>query len=105
MPDFIFPSRPFVITIIVETRQNTPKYDKENKIDKSLPILCSLLKDDKPTTVRVCLSSIKELVQIKPNLKKEILPYLDNIDLSKYKESMSHLIEKDIVELKSLLIE
>lgn len=79
------------------------KYDTENKIEKALPTLLSLLKDDKPTTVRVCLSSIKNLVEIKPNLKKEILPYLDTIDLGKYKESMSHLIAKDIAELKDLL--
>ena len=79
------------------------KYDKDNKIDESLPILLSILKDDKPTTVRVCLSSIKDLVIVKPYLKKDILPYLDTIDLSKYKESMAHLIKKDIEETLKIL--
>lgn len=75
------------------------KWDKENKISDLLPLMSTLLNDPKPTVVRQSLKALKEVIAYKPELHKEIKKYLSKIDISKYKDSMSPLIQKDIEEL------
>lgn len=78
------------------------KWDKDNKIEKFLPSLVLLLHDSKPTVVRQCLNAIKGLAIYKPNLFNTIKKEVKNIDLSKYNESMSPLIAKDIEDVLNL---
>ena len=71
----------------------------EAVFDKMLP----LLNDPKPTVVRQCLSALREVVLFRPELSGEIKNALAEMNLSKYKDSMSPLIEKDVAALRNLL--
>lgn len=64
-----------------------------------------MLNDPKPAVVRQCLNALHEVVLFRPELSGEIENALTEIDLSKYKNSMSPLIEKDIEALRNLLKE
>lgn len=75
------------------------RWDTERKLDELLPKMLLLLHDEKPTVVRQCLSALKELAQYRPELNGAIEAELNTMDLSKYKDSMAPLIEKDIAEL------
>lgn len=72
------------------------KWDKGNKINDIIDILLQVLNDEKPTVVRMCLESINNLLLYKTELSDKVEIKLKNMDLSKYKESMSPLIKKDI---------
>lgn len=76
------------------------KWDVENKIDKNFDSFLNLLYDPKPTTVRITISSLETLILYKPALKSKILPALDKIDLTKYKDTMAPLIKKDVERIK-----
>ena len=56
----------------------------------------NMLYDEKPTIVRLCLSALNNLLLYKIDLSDKVESKLKNIDLSKYKDSMSPLIKKDI---------
>lgn len=75
------------------------KWDKDNKIDKSINEILSILDDEKPSAVRQALSAIEKLVENKKRLRKVIKEKVSEIDCNKYKESMSELIQKDIDHL------
>ena len=79
------------------------RWDSEGKIKKNLSIILALLHDPKPTVVRQCLNSVKEIVVFRPELNGEIKRSLSEIDLSKYKDSMIPLIRKDIREVLELI--
>lgn len=72
------------------------KWDKYNKINDIIDILLQVLDDEKPTIVRQCLSALNNLLLYKIDLSDKVENKLRNIDLSKYKDSMSPLIKKDI---------
>ena len=80
------------------------KWDVDEKIEKNLDRLLSMLDDQKPTAVRQCLAALHIVVLYKPNLAERIGGKLDTIDLSKYKDSISPLIQKDIEELRRLIL-
>ena len=80
------------------------KWDVDEKIEKNLDRLLSMLNDQKPTAVRQCLAALHIVVLYKPNLAERIGGNLDTIDLSKYKDSMSPLIQKYIEELRRLIL-
>lgn len=67
--------------------------------------MCLLLNEPKPTVVRQCLSALREVVLFRPELPDKIENALTEIDVSKYKDSMSSLILKDVDELRNLLLE
>ena len=67
--------------------------------------MCLLLNEPKPTVVRQCLSALREVVLFRPELSDKIENALTEIDVSKYKDSMSSLILKDVDELRNLLLE
>lgn len=79
------------------------KWDVDEKIEKNLDRLLSMLDDQKPTAVRQCLAALHIVMLYKPNLAERIGKKLDTIDLSKYKDSMRPLIQKDIEELRRKL--
>lgn len=80
------------------------RHDSEGKLVRAFPDMLKLLTDDKPTVVRQCLSALHEVVLYRPELCGEIKEALKCIDLSKYKDSMAPLIEKDIRSLEDVLI-
>ena len=65
--------------------------------------MCLLLNDPKPTVVRQCLSALHEVVLFRPELSDKIKKALAEIDVSKYKDSISPLILKDMETLCKLL--
>ncbi|MGN1165496.1 MAG: hypothetical protein ACI4S2_03590 [Lachnospiraceae bacterium] len=79
------------------------QWDVENKIDKNLAIMLLMLDDEKPTAVRQCLTALHTVIFYKPELCKKIVAKLDMMDLSKYKDSMSPLIKKDMEELRKMV--
>lgn len=72
------------------------KWDKDNKINNIIDILLQVLDDEKPTIVRQCLSLLNNLLLYKIDLSEKVENKLKNMDLSKYKDSMKPLIQKDI---------
>ena len=79
------------------------QWDHENKIERNIDVLLSMLDDEKPTAVRQCLAALHNIVLYKPDLSETIEAKLDHLDLSKYKDSMSPLIQKDIDELRNMI--
>lgn len=75
------------------------QWDKDNKINKIIDKLLLELNDEKPTAVRQCLKALHLVLLYKPELSDSIEEKLRSIDVNKYKDSMSPLIEKDVNEL------
>ena len=73
--------------------------ESEGKIKSVFSKMTPLLNDPKPTVVRQCLKSLHEVLLYRPELTEEITAAVKQIDLSKYKDSMSPLIKKDSEEL------
>jgi hypothetical protein len=65
--------------------------------------MLAMLHDDKPIVVRQCLAALHEVVLYRPELSDAIKAEIEAIDLSKYKDSMSPLIKKDMGELLHLI--
>ncbi|MDO4466617.1 MAG: GNAT family N-acetyltransferase [Bacillota bacterium] len=74
------------------------KWDTEGFINKHLEEMLSILNDEKPTVVRQSIKSLYEVVLYKPELFARIKVVLKQINVEKYKDSMSPLIKKDIQE-------
>lgn len=72
------------------------RWDAEDKFEALLPKFLSHITDEKPITARQCIKALTEVGQAKPVLIPQILSALHGADLSKYKDSMRPLIEKDI---------
>ena len=72
------------------------RWDDENRFEAILPSYLSHITDEKPITARQCVKALAQIGQAKPNLIPEILSALQTADLSRYKDSMRPLIEKDI---------
>lgn len=87
------------LTILASNAQ----WDTENRFDQLLPEYLSHITDEKPITARVCIQTLPELAQAKPQYIPAILRALEEAELSKYKDSMRPLIEKDIQEMKRIL--
>ena len=73
------------------------RWDTENRFDEILPEFLSHITDEKPITARVCIQALPELAEAKPQYVPAISAALDGADLSKYKDTMRPLLEKDIV--------
>lgn len=87
------------LTILASNAQ----WDTENRFDQLLPEYLSHITDEKPITARVCIQTLPELAQAKPQYIPAILRTLKEAELSKYKDSMRPLIEKDIQEVRRKL--
>ena len=75
------------------------KWDDSGKLAAAMPAMLALLHDEKPTAVRRCLAALHEVVLYRPELCEAIESEVKTIDLSKYRDSMSPLIKKDMDEL------
>lgn len=72
------------------------RWDDENRFEGILSSYLSHITDEKPITARQCVKALAEVGQAKPHLIPEILLALKTADLSRYKDSMRPLIERDI---------
>lgn len=79
------------------------RWDTQGKLQSALPAMLILLHDDKPTVVRQCLAALHEVALYHSELCETIMKELQSIELSKYKDSMVPLIQKDINELLKVM--
>lgn len=79
------------------------QWDDENRFDSILPAFLAHITDEKPITARQCIQALAQVGLAKPQYTERILSSLHDADLSKYKDSMRPLIEKDIAETEKRL--
>ena len=72
------------------------QWDEENRFDKVISDFLMHITDEKPITARQCVKALAQVGLAKPQYIPRILSCLQSADLSKYKDSMRPLIEKDI---------
>ena len=82
---------------------NQARWAKDGQIADVFDRMRVLLYDSKPTVVRQCLLALHEVALYRSEMAEMITDAVDKIDVSKYKDSMSPLIEKDIRELMKVL--
>lgn len=81
---------------------NQARWADAGQIEAVFDEMSTLLYDAKPTVVRQCLGALHEVVLYRPELTDRILQNVGKIEIGKYKDSMSPLIERDIKELTKL---
>ena len=81
------------------------QWDDENRFDNIISDFLKHVTDEKPITDRQCIKALAQIGSAKPQYISMILSCLQYADLSKYKDSMRPLIEKDILETENKLKE
>ena len=81
------------------------RWDDENRFDAILEDYLAHITDEKPITARQCIKTLVQVGMAKPQYIPRILSCFHDADLSKYKDSMRPLIEKDMEETERLLTE
>ena len=79
------------------------QWDDENRFDAILPEFLAHVTDEKPITARQCIKALAQVGQAKPQYVPQILDCFHDADLSKYKDSMRPLIERDMAETEKAL--
>ena len=79
------------------------KWDNENRINEILDELLAHIEDEKPTAVRQKIKSLEDIVPYKKELNDKIKKVALSIDCSRFKDTMSPLITKDIQNLVGLI--
>ena len=79
------------------------QWDEENRFDAILPEFLAHVTDEKPITARQCIKALAQVGLAKPQYVPQILACFHNTDLSKYKDSMRPLIERDMAETEKAL--
>ena len=79
------------------------QWDEENRFDGIFSEFLSHVTDDKPITARQCIKALAQVGLAKPQYISRILICFHEADLSKYKDSMRPLIEKDMAETEQIL--
>ena len=80
------------------------RWDAENRFDAILPEFLTHVADEKPITARQCIQALARVGMAKPQYIPQILFCFHNADLSKYKDSMRPLLEKDMAETEMTLL-
>ena len=80
------------------------QWDDENRFDAIISEYLAHITDDKPITARQCIKALAQIGVAKPQYIPRILLCFHEADLSKYKDSMRPLIEKDMAETEKILI-
>ena len=75
------------------------RWDENGVIDRHLGRALAILEDEKPTAVRQALAALLDVVPYKRALWPVIRQRVENMDLSRYKDSMAPLIQKDMQTL------
>ena len=78
------------------------RWDGENRFDDILPEFLTHVTDEKPITARQCIQALAEVGLAKPQYISQILDCFHNANLSKYKDSMRPLIEKDMAATEDI---
>ena len=81
------------------------QWDDENRFDAILEDYLAHITDEKPIAARQCIKTLVQVGMAKPQYIPRILSCFHDADLSKYKDSMRPLIERDMTETKKALIE
>ena len=79
------------------------RWDAEDKLAAHFDLLLAALDAGQPTAARQRLAALRSVILYKPQLGRRITDKLDKLDLSKYKDSMRPLIERDMEELRTLI--
>ena len=79
------------------------QWDEENRFDAIISDFLTHITDEKPITSRQCVKALAQVGLAKPQYIPRILSCLESAELSKYKDSMRPLIEKDIAETEQIL--
>lgn len=79
------------------------RWDREGWIGEHLGEILAVLDDGKGTEVRQCLAALHQVVLFLPELCPRVGEKLDGMDLSRQKESMAELIQKDVDELRAIM--
>jgi len=79
------------------------QWDDEKRFDLIISDFLSHITDEKPITARQCIKALAQIGQTKRRYIPMILSALRSADLSKYKDSMRPLIERDIAETEKIL--
>ena len=93
----------FVRNRVLHILAANAQWDEENRFDAILPEFLSHVTDDKPITARQCIKALAQVGLAKPQYVPQILTCFQEADLSKYKDSMRPLIEKDMAETEKAL--
>ena len=80
------------------------QWDEENRFDLILPDYLKHITDEKPITARQCVKALAQVGLARPQYIPQILSALRSADLSKYKDSMRPLIERDMEETEKILM-
>ena len=80
------------------------QWDDENRFDAIISDYLVHVTDEKPITARQCIKALAQVGVAKPQYIPRILLCLHEADLSKYKDSMRPLIERDMAEIEKILI-
>lgn len=81
------------------------QWDEEERFQGILSVFLSHITDEKPITARQCVKALAQIGLAKPQYVDTILSALRDADLSKYKDSMRPLIEKDIAATEKILVD
>ena len=81
------------------------QWDEEDRFQGILSAFLSHITDEKPITARQCVKALVQIGLTKPQYVVTILSALRKADLSKYKDSMRPLIEKDIAQTEKILVD
>ena len=81
------------------------QWDEEGRFQGILSAFLSHITDEKPITARQCVKALAQIGFAKPQYVDTILSALRDADLSKYKDSMRPLIEKDIAATEKILVD
>ena len=79
------------------------QWDDENHFDAIISDFLAHVTDEKPITARQCIKALAQVGKAKPQYIPKILLCFQEADLSKYKESMRPLIERDMAETEKAL--
>ena len=79
------------------------QWDNEKKFDFVISDFLSHITDEKPITARQCVKALAQIGQAKQEYIPMIMSALHKADLSKYKDSMRPLLEKDIAQTEQIL--
>lgn len=79
------------------------QWDDENRFDLVISDFLKHITDEKPITARQCVKALAQVGLAKPQYIPRILSCFRDADLTKYKDSMRPLIEKDMEETKKTL--
>ena len=81
------------------------QWDEEERFQGVLSAFLSHITDEKPITARQCVKALVQIGLTKPQYVDTILSALRKADLSKYRDSMRPLIEKDIAQTEKILVD